>query len=605
MTVPAMSHPTGSTQAGKSIPAAAEEALTRVQAALDAALVGIELDGASRCLTRNVPGALVLKDLWRHGALGLAEQVRATSDGVLGTNRLRGERDGPVCGKLLAAALRDASGAMKGILVAARTVDQPKLGAAESRRLLDLAAETAKRLWPPAAPGGLLSWSAFKEFALKRESNPGALPGCILYGDVDQLHVLNKLAGLTAGDQAIAAVGEALLEQPLPQGAEVCHISGDRFAVYLPASSLSQGRRTAEQLCEAVSARCAVITGLRTRLSISFGVATIPPRDPELTQALAAAEAACRAAKDRGRSRVELYQDADLSIIRRNDDVLIAARLHKALETQQFSIVAQPLVSLTGDTGTEYYELLVRLISETGTHLSPAQFIPAAARYQMLIELDRAILTTIFRHLRTAHQATPQRAVRFSVNLSGPSIGNPDFLEWLSSSVGPTSVPGEWLQFELTETAAVANVSQTQSLIKHLRGRGAEFALDDFGTGVSSLAYLKAFDVSMLKLDGSFTRDLLTDSRSESLVRGVAQLGHSMNIQTVAEWVETAVIRDRLKELGVDRAQGFLFGQPVPLEEVLNPAAPRPLAAQTAPPLGGYSMEQSGSEEPPALAAMP
>ncbi|MGH8150371.1 MAG: EAL domain-containing protein [Steroidobacteraceae bacterium] len=579
MTVPAMSHPTGSSRAAKSIPAAAEEALARLQAALDAALVGIELDGASHCLTRDVPGALVLRDLWRHGALGLVEQVRATTDGLLGTNRLRGERDGPVCGKLLAAALRDASGAMKGILVAARTVDQPKLGAAESRQLLDLAAELAKQLWPPPTPGGLLSWSTFKEFALKRESTPGALPGCVLYGDVDQLHVLNKLAGLTAGDHAIAAVGEALLQHPLPQGAEVCHLSGDRFAVYLPDSSLSQGRRVAEQLCEAVGARCAVITGLRTRLSISFGVATVPPRDPELTQALAAAEAACRAAKDRGRSRVELYQDADFSIIRRNDDVLIAARLHKALETHQFAIVAQPLVSLTGDSRTEYYELLVRLISETGTSLSPAQFIPAAARYQMLIELDRAILTAIFRQLRAAHQATPQRVVRFSVNLSGPSIGNPDFLEWLSSSVGPASVPGEWLQFELTETAAVANVSQTQSLIKHLKSRGADFALDDFGTGVSSLAYLKAFDVSMLKLDGSFTRDLLTDSRTESLVRGVAQLGRSMNIQTVAEWVETDLICDRLKELGIDRAQGFLFGQPVPLESVLNPTE-KPTAAE-------------------------
>ncbi|HYK25592.1 MAG TPA: EAL domain-containing protein, partial [Steroidobacteraceae bacterium] len=127
-----------------------------------------------------------------------------------------------------------------------------------------------------------------------------------------------------------------------------------------------------------------------------------------------------------------------------------------------------------------------------------------------------------------------------------------------------------WLQFEITETAAVANVPQTQTLIRHLRARGVEFALDDFGTGVSSLAYLKSFDVSMLKLDGSFTRDLLTDVRSESLVRGVAQLARSMGIQTVAECVESDTVRQRLLEIGVDRAQGFLFGQPVPLESVLR-----------------------------------
>jgi diguanylate cyclase (GGDEF)-like protein len=585
MTAPAISHSSSTTSQTRPVPAAAEEALRRLQAALDAALVAIELEGISRCLTRDLPGASVLRDLWRHGALGLTEQVRAKADGILGTNRLRGERDGPVCGKLLAAALRDPSGAVKGILVAARTVDQPKLGQAESERLAAIAAELGTQLWPPAAPAGLLNWSAFKDRALRHETGPGALPGCILYGDVDQLHVLNKLAGLTAGDEAIAAVGSALLEQPLLQGAEVCHISGDRFAVYLPSTSLSQGRRVAEQLCQSVSARCAVITGLRTRLSISFGVASVPPRDPELTQALAAAEAACRAAKDRGRSRVELYQDADLSIVRRNDDVLMAASLHKVLETQQFCIVAQPLVSLTGDSQTEYFELLVRLMSDMGLWVSPAQFIPAAARYQMLIELDRAILTSIFKQLRTAHADIPGHNVRFSINLSGPSIGNPDFLEWLSSNIGPACVPGEWLQFEITETAAVANVSQTQSLIKHLRNRGVEFALDDFGTGVSSLAYLKAFDVSMLKLDGSFTRDLLTDSRSQSLVRGVAQLGRSMGIQTVAEWVETQGVREHLKVLGIDRAQGFLFGQPVPLEQVLGHLAPQAPAAAAAAPL--------------------
>ncbi len=553
-------------------PAVVDDMLQRVQAALGAAFVAIELDGFSRSAAQDVPGARVLADLWRHGARNLTEQVRSSTDGLIGTNRLRGERGGPVCGKLVATALRDSAGAMIGVLVAARTEEQPKLGPGESQRMIEFAKEIGRAFALPAA-ADMLSWTAFRDLALKHESVAGGLSGCILYGDVDQLHVLNKLAGLAAGDQAIAAVGEAISKHVLPQGAGVCHISGDRFAVYLPKASLSQGRRTAERLCQAVSEGCAVITGLRTRLSISFGVATVPPADPELTQALAAAEAACRAAKDRGRSRVEVYQEADLSIIRRNDDVLVAERLHQALETQQFAIVAQPLVPLSGESRTEYFELLVRLINDSGTFVSPAHFIPAAARYQMLVELDRVMLTRAFKRLRTAYKETPARAVRFSVNLSGPTIGNTDFLEWLSANIGPSSIPGEWLQFEITETTAVADVSQTRHLIRHLRARGVEFALDDFGTGVSSLAYLKAFDVSMLKLDGSFTRDLLSDSRAESLVRGVAQLGRSMGIQTVAECVETEVVRQRLTELGIDRAQGFLFGQPVPLESILSPAA--------------------------------
>ncbi len=572
----------GSSPATKPDPAALEDVLSRVQLALDAAFVAIELEGISRSLLREAPGAHVLADLWRHGSRGLKEQVRATADGVVGTNRLRGERGGPVCGKLIAVALRDTGGAMVGILVAARTVEQPKLGSGESQAMIEFAHETA-RLSASPAPLGLLGWIAFRDLALQHESVAGGLSGCILYGDVDQLHVLNKLAGLAAGDQAIAAVGEALVNHPLPEGSGVCHISGDRFAVYLPKASLSQARRAAERLCQAVSDRCAVITGLRTRLSISFGVASVPPADPELTQALAAAEAACRAAKDRGRSRVEVYQDADLSIIRRNDDVLVAERLREALETQQFAIVAQPLIALSGESSAEYFELLVRLINDTGTFVSPAHFIPAAARYQMLVELDRAMITRVFKRLRSAHKEMPGRTIRFSVNLSGPSISNPDFLEWLSSNIGPSSVPGEWLQFEITETAAVADVSRTRTLIRHLRARGTEFALDDFGTGVSSLSYLRSFDVAMLKLDGSFTRDLLTDPRAESLVRGVAQLGRSMGIQTVAECVETEVVRQRLTELGIDRAQGFLFGMPVPLESILIPdPEPAIMAPQSA-----------------------
>jgi diguanylate cyclase (GGDEF)-like protein len=544
-----------------------EDVLRRIQSSLDAAFVALHAqDGhISRSIARPVPGARVLEDLWRHGAHALLDQVR-NSKGAIGTNRLRGQNDGPVCGRLVAAPVQNSTGKLIGVLIAARTVEQEKVGPRETQRISDFAVEIADLLAPPDS--GLLSWSAFQERAREHESVSGAIPGCILYGNIDQLHVLNKLAGLAAGDQAIAAVGIALQEEVLPQGAGVCHISGDRFAVYLPKTSLSQGRRIAEQLCRSITERCANIGGLRTRLSISFGVASVPPADLELTQAVAAAEAACRAAKDRGRGRVEIYQDGDLSIIQRNDDVVIASRLRKALETERIGIVAQPLIPLGTKSGGLCYELLVRMVSETGSFVSPATFMSAATRYQMLIDLDRVMLMRVFDRLKGAQAIVRDRGLRFSINLSGPSIGNPDFLEWLSANIGPGSVPGDWLQFEITETAAVANVPQTQTLIRHLRARGVQFALDDFGTGVSSFAYLKAFDVSMLKLDGSFTRDLLTDPRSESLVRGIAQLCHSMGIQTVAECVETEVVRERLAQLDIDMAQGFLFGQPVPLESV-------------------------------------
>jgi Amt family ammonium transporter len=426
---------------------------------------------------------------------------------------------------------------------------------------------------PPSKPSAsLISWADF-EREIRAQETTDRMAGCVLYGDVDQLHVLNKLAGFASGDRAIAEVGGTLQTAILPEGARSCHLSGDRFTVYVPRTTLAQGRRYAEQLCKSVSALSIEVHSVRTPLSISFGVALIPGNEGGLGHALAAAEAACKAAKDRGRGRVEVYQDADQSIVQRNDDVLVADRLRQALEAERLEVLAQPIVRLNGTSPVVRFELLVRLIGEAGTRLSPAWFMSAATRYRMLVELDRAVLAHVFRKLEGQRTMLANKNVRFSVNLSGPTIGDPDFLEWVVSHIGGNGIPGDWLQFEITETAAVANVAQTQAMIRRLRSRGVQFALDDFGTGVSSFAYLKFFDVSMLKLDGSFVHDLLGNPRSESLVRGIAQLGRGMNIETVAECVETPEVRDRLAQLGIDCAQGFLFGRPKPLDGVLDTVA--------------------------------
>jgi diguanylate cyclase (GGDEF)-like protein len=428
----------------------------------------------------------------------------------------------------------------------------------------------------PEPSASLMSWADFERI-IRAQETTDRMAGCVLYGDVDQLHVLNKLAGFASGDRAIAEVGGAVQTAKLPEGSRSCHLSGDRFTVYVPRTTLAQGRRYAEQLCKSVSALCLEVHGVRTPLSISFGVALIPGNEGGLGHALAAAEAACKAAKDRGRGRVEVYQDADQSIVQRNDDVLVADRLRKALEAERLEVLAQPIVRLNGTASTVRFELLVRLIGEAGTRLSPAWFMSAATRYRMLVELDRAVLAHVFRKLEGQRAMLAKRNLRFSVNLSGPTIGDPDFLEWVASRIGGAGIPGDWLQFEITETAAVANVAQTQAMIRRLRARGVQFALDDFGTGVSSFAYLKFFDVSMLKLDGSFVHDLLGNARSESLVRGIAQLGRGMNIETVAECVETPEVRDRLAELGIDCAQGFLFGRPTPIDGVLETIANSPV----------------------------
>ncbi|HEY8507716.1 MAG TPA: bifunctional diguanylate cyclase/phosphodiesterase [Steroidobacteraceae bacterium] len=594
------------------------EALRRALADLEAAAVGIaRCDGRPpKFFTRSAAAAAFFEDICGAGTAAL-EGLARNAQGVIGANHVRSHPDGPIRGRLIAAPLHDANGAKFGFLVSVRMVEQPKFGARETQTLLALVPQIARIATgqmpvaqsapsspapaksipetPPAgpyvalllpqdhtstaapvdlrpaqpAPARLLGWSDFEQ-RVRAAEQKAKLGGCVLYGDVDQLHVFNKLAGFAAGDQVIAEVGRALEKAALPQGSHACHLSGDRFTVYLPKTTLAQGRRIAEELCDAVSALTVDLHGVPTHLSISFGVSSIPSNEGGLGHALAAAKAACKAAKDRGRGRVEVYQDADQSIVRRNDDVLIADRLRQALEAGRFEIFAQPIVRLDSNSTApcSHYELLVRMIGESGVRLSPASFMSAATRYQMLVELDRAVLAHVFGKLNAARATLLKRKLRFSVNLTGPTIGDPDFLEWAASRIG-TTIPGDWLQFEITETAAVANIAQTQTMIRRLRARGVQFALDDFGTGVSSFAYLKFFDVKMLKLDGAFVRDLLGNPRSESLVRGIAQLGRGMGFETVAECVETQDVRDRLAELGIDCAQGFLFGRPQPLDAVL------------------------------------
>src|SRR5689334_5010376 len=432
--------------AGSNAPALTE-LLRRALTDLGASAVGVTRasGGAPRYFTRSAVAAQFFEDICSTGLDTLKEQTQAKA-GVFGTNRVKGDSQGPVRGRLIAVSLRSSKGVPLGILIATRLIEEAKFGAQESQKLLALAPEFAAALTPPrpatpeppvistVAPADpnectvttLLDWSAFERQIRKTES-ADRLPGSVIYGDMDQLHVINKLAGFAAGDLAISEVGAALQTAQLPPGSCSCHLSGDRFTVYIPRTTLAQGRRAAEQLSNTVSGLSVTVHSVPTPLSISFGVALIPSNEGGLSHALAAAEAACKAAKDRGRGRVEVYQDADQSIVRRNDDVLVADRLRQALEAGRIEVFAQPIVRLNGTHSTANYELLVRLIGDAGTHLSPTWFMSAATRYRMLVELDRAVVGHVLAKLEAQRGLLSCKNLRFSVNLSGPSIGDPDF----------------------------------------------------------------------------------------------------------------------------------------------------------------------------------
>ena len=309
----------------------------------------------------------------------------------------------------------------------------------------------------------------------------------------------------------------------------------------------------------------------RFHLSISLGVAPFTGRDSDLGRSLAAAETACKAAKDRGRNRVETFQENDVSIIRRFTDINIATDVRAALAENRLRLEAQIILPFTNRPDARpHYELLLRMIDQEGNTIGPDRFLSAAQRYQMMPTIDRWVISTVIDLLRPHRELLASAPVCFAINFSGQSLHDDEFADYVIRSIETSRINPAVFCFELTENAAVASINDAEALMRRLRKLGCGVALDDFGTGLSSLSYLRSMPVSMLKIDGSFVRDILRDERAESMVRAIAQLARAMNITTVAEYVETEEIRARVRALGVDYGQGFAIARPVPVGEVLE-----------------------------------
>ena len=389
-----------------------------------------------------------------------------------------------------------------------------------------------------------------------------------LYINVDQLHVINDHFGMRVGDSVLGQLGE-LLRARLPQGAFAARISGDRFAALLP-GDLDDAERFGEALREAAEQLGNMQGNSRLRVSISIGVAELDPSEGELMHSLAAAETACKAAKDRGRNRVEVYRSNDESLVRRFADINIAGQLHDAISTGRLRLDAQLILPFGSATHLKsHYELLVRMIDEDGTAASPSSFMSAAIRYQLIQSIDRWVIETAVERLKTYAGTFSGVPLSFAINFSGQSLNDESFGDFLIERIRSSGLPPELFCFELTENTAVASVARATDLMRRLRALGCGIALDDFGTGQSSLAYLRHLPVTMLKIDGSFVRDVVRDARAESMVRAIAQLARTMSLTTVAEYVETEEIRARVATLGVDYGQGFAIAKPVPLDGLL------------------------------------
>ena len=391
----------------------------------------------------------------------------------------------------------------------------------------------------------------------------------LIYLDLDNLQLVNDTFGREAGDEVIVRFAR-LLEEDLPKSAVLSRLTGDDFCMLLTHADTEAAYEYAQQIREKGTALRYLEGDKSLQVTMSIGIADFNRNTGDDGSALTTARMACEAAKDHGRDRIEVFDDQNHSIVRRFDDMQLVAEIQQALDGDEFTLRAQPIVSLTGKEAQPRYEVLLRMPEVDGDRVPSKALFSAAERYRMMPQIDRWVVSTTIAQLAEKADFIRDQGAVFAVNLSGQSLGDDEILEFIEEEIEASGLPTSSLCFEITESAAVSQLDKAQSFIGRLRELGCTISLDDFGAGLSSFAYLKNFDVDMLKIDGSFIRDITDNRISESMVAAITQVAKVMDLKTVAEYVETKKSRELISALGVHFAQGHGVGKPEPLHDVLQ-----------------------------------
>jgi diguanylate cyclase (GGDEF)-like protein/PAS domain S-box-containing protein len=392
--------------------------------------------------------------------------------------------------------------------------------------------------------------------------------------DLDQFKVVNDICGHLAGDKLLRQI-TFLLQQQVRSQDLLARLGSDEFGLLLKQTLLSEAEKIANTLREIIEAFRFSWEGKTFNLGVSIGLVPIDANSHDYGSVLGAANAACYMAKEKGRNCLHIYRSDDSEIIKQRDERQWIYRLNQALTENRFSLYCQRIAPLKNSFGTDHYEILLRLFDEENNLVPPMAFIPAAERYNLMPAIDRWVIATFFAcYVKHCHQnrhnfsEIPLKCdpdAVYTINLSGTSINDEQFLSFVKEQFAKYPISPKVICFEITETTAIANLNKAAELIIQLKELGCSFALDDFGSGMSSLAYLKNLPVDYLKIDGSFVKNIVNNAVDRVTVECFSRIGHVMNIQTIAEFVENEAIIDELREIGVDYGQGYGISKPCPL----------------------------------------
>ena len=389
----------------------------------------------------------------------------------------------------------------------------------------------------------------------------------LCYLDLDQFKVINDTCGHIAGDELLRQLG-SVLQHGIRKHDTLARLGGDEFGILMEHCDIEHATAVADNLCKQVEEYRFMWENQSYSVGVSIGVVSVNQFSTNAVDLFQAADVACYAAKDAGRNRVHVYTEDDAIAMQHHGEMQWTVRINKAIEEDRFKLYAQTIAPLASSNPGYHCEVLLRMVDEDGKIIPPGSFLPAAERYDMMSKLDRMVVEKVFNFLQ--HQKDRAEALTTcSINLSGQSLTEHNFLEYVTALFDSYDIPPEKICFEITETAAIANLATASKFIQTMKDQGCYFALDDFGSGLSSFAYLKNLPVDFLKIDGMFVRDIVDDPIDFAMVKSINEIAQILNKETIAEFVENDLIMKKLHEIGVDYVQGYAISYPEPLEDIV------------------------------------
>jgi diguanylate cyclase (GGDEF)-like protein/PAS domain S-box-containing protein len=383
----------------------------------------------------------------------------------------------------------------------------------------------------------------------------------LCYLDLDRFKIVNDTSGHLAGDSMLREVAK-LLREALRDSDTIARLGGDEFGMLLVGCPLDKARQIADDVCRSIANYRFVWHDRVFNIGVSIGLIEVGREAGTIEQLLAAADSACYVAKKEGAGRVSVYSARDEALARSTGEIEWLQRLQSALKEERFTLYYQPIVSAFGnETDGPSMEVLLRMVDETGAEIAPGEFVAAAERYRLMASVDRWVVhNTLGALSRNAFQLARDRSL--AINISGQTLSDPLFLEFVVECLDQTGVSPDQVCFEIAESAVIGNLEHARRFVGVLHGMGCKFTIDDFGSGVGSFSNLKNLPLDYLKLDGSFIRNLARDSVSQTMVTAMIKLARTLNFKIIAEQVEDSAALDAARKMGVDFVQGYVIARP-------------------------------------------